>query len=194
MKIQVDKSELNQSLTKINNPISSISWNIFRLNETISNIIDSNTDPETGEISEAALLEIEKLEMNKLEKYESIALLFKNLKSFSDRIKEESKVLAERSKQYENKAERIKYFLDRQLNGQPLETERIKVSYRKSETVEIDDLIIELNGGYDKLPGELVKKEIVYKVDKMKVKEYSKNDLPLPNGITIQKNNNINIK
>ena len=194
MKIQIDKSEKNESLQKVVNPISSISWNIFKLNETILSIIDMGTDPETGEISEAALLEVEKLEMDKLVKYESIALLFKNLKSFSDRIKEESKVLAERAKSYESKADRIKYFLDRQLNGQTLETESVKVSYRKSETVEIDDMVIELNGGYDKLPGELVKKEILYKVDKMKVKEYSKNDLPLPDGITIKKNNNIQIK
>ena len=33
MKIQIDKSEKNESLQKVVNPISSISWNIFKLNE-----------------------------------------------------------------------------------------------------------------------------------------------------------------
>ena len=94
-------------------------------------------DVETGEI-----LDIEKLEALQIErdeKIEKVALWYKDLVGDAEKIKAEKTALAEREAAMRKKAESIKEWLGRALNGEKLSTPRVALSFRKSEAVEIVD-------------------------------------------------------
>lgn len=76
------------------------------------------------------------------EKADSIACLLKNLEAECKAIKAEEDRLAERRKAKEKSHERIKQYLSATLQSAGLtkiETARNRITFRKSETVEIDD-------------------------------------------------------
>lgn len=104
----------------------------------IDQAILSLVDPETGEILDYESFEA--LQMEKEQKIENIALYIKNLTAEAKAIRDEEKNLAERRKTAENKAESLKRYLDTILNGQALKTAKFAVSYRRTESVEIDDI------------------------------------------------------
>lgn len=94
-------------------------------------------DMETGEI-----LDVEKLnelQMERNEKIEKVALWYKNLVSDAAAYKAEKEVFAEREKVAKNKADNLKKWLESALSGSKMTTEKVAISFRKSEAVEIED-------------------------------------------------------
>ena len=94
-------------------------------------------DMETGEVSDEEAFDA--LQMARDEKIENIGLYIKDLTAEAKAIKDEETALAARRKTAENKVERLKNLLDYALRGQKFSTPRLKVSYRKSQTVEVSD-------------------------------------------------------
>lgn len=106
-------------------------------------------DEETGEIvDEGAWAEFEQLALDRDTKIENIALFIKNLKSDAEAYKAEKDVFARKQKAAETKAENLKSYLQRILNGEKFKSTRASVSYRKSETVEISIPVIDLPEEY----------------------------------------------
>ena len=93
-------------------------------------------DTETGEIVD--LEAIEALEMERDTKLENIGCWYKQLLAEADAIKAEKNAMAEREKVRRNKAESLKGFLGRYLDGKKFETAKVAMSFRKSEAVEFD--------------------------------------------------------
>ena len=92
-------------------------------------------DMETGEI-----LDFERLaglQMEWGEKVENIALWIKNLAAEAEALKAEKMAFAARQRAAENKAESLKRYLTDYLSGTRFETTRVKVSFRRSQAVEI---------------------------------------------------------
>lgn len=106
---------------------------LYEINQAMLSLIDD----ETGEISDIDAFNALGIEAN--EKIENTALWYKNLCSDIEAIKAEEKALAERRKQAENRAERLKSYLNFWLNGQKFETPRVKCSFRKTSSVDVDD-------------------------------------------------------
>lgn len=107
--------------------------NLYQINNEIMSCVDD----ETGEI-----IDIEKMEKLQLEhdkKIENIALWIKNLVSDANALKEEERVLTERRKKAESKAEQLRAYLDSVLCGKKFETPKVIAFYRKSSAVEISD-------------------------------------------------------
>lgn len=94
-------------------------------------------DMETGEVSDEEAFDA--LQMARDEKIENIGLYIKDLTAEAKAIKDEEAALAARRKTAENKIERLKNLLDYALRGAKFTTPRLKVSYRKSQTVEVSD-------------------------------------------------------
>ena len=111
--------------------------NIYEIDNAMFSLIDE----ETGEIKDYEAFE--ELQMQKEEKIENTALWYKNLVAESKAIREEEKALAERRKSLENKAENLKYFINRTLDGNKFRTSKVAISYRKSTAVEVDDEFID---------------------------------------------------
>lgn len=110
-----------------------MSMSIYDIDSAIVSLIDE----ETGEISDEEAFDA--LQMERDVKVENIGLYYKDLAAEAKAIKEEEASLAARRKSVENKAERLKHLLDYALNGDKFNSPRLKVSYRKSATVEIKE-------------------------------------------------------
>jgi hypothetical protein len=110
-----------------------MSMSIYDIDAAIVSLIDA----ETGEVSDEEAFDA--LQMERDKKVENIGLLLKNTVAEAKAIKEEEQALAARRKTAENKVERLKNLLAYALHGEKFSTPRLKVSYRKSATVELSD-------------------------------------------------------
>lgn len=104
----------------------------------IDNAILECIDFETGEIVDAEKLN--ELQIQREEKIESVALWYKNVLADAEAIKAEKNVLAEREAKARAKAESIKKWLEFALNGEKMSTPKVEVNFRKSESVEVDEV------------------------------------------------------
>lgn len=93
-------------------------------------------DTESGEIID--LEAIAALEMERDKKIENLGCWYKNLLAEAEALKAQKNAFAEREKVAKAKAESLKGFLGRYLNGKKFETAKVAMSFRKSEAVEFD--------------------------------------------------------
>lgn len=151
---------------------------LYEIEEQILNCVDL----ETGEIIDKEALASLCMERNN--KVEGIALWIKNLLAEAKMIKEEKDNLAYRQKVCENKAESLKDFLSRLLDGEKFKTSKVSISYRKSEKVDVLD-IGKLDDDYLKFKDP--------EPDKTKIKKALKDGICLE-GAQLVESQNIQIK
>ena len=102
--------------------------------------IENCVDFQTGEIDVERLSE---LEIARDEKIQNSALFIKNLRADAEAFKKEKLEFAKRQKQAEMKVNQLKYYLSKCLDGNKFETDKVKISFRKSESVEIDESLFD---------------------------------------------------
>lgn len=107
---------------------------LYEIDEAILSCIDT----ETGEILDADKLNA--LQIEREEKVENVALWIKNLKSDAEALKAEKQAFADRQKAAENKAESLKKWLTEALAGEKFKTTRVAVSFRKTKSVQVEDI------------------------------------------------------
>lgn len=113
-----------------------MSMSIYDIDDAILSIVDM----ETGEIEDEK--RFDELQMERTQKVENIGCFYKNLVAEAKAMKEEEANIAQRRKAVENKAERIKNLLIYALNGAKFESPRLRCSYRKASSVQVDDSFI----------------------------------------------------
>lgn len=154
---------------------------LYELNEQLANF-EFEIDEETGEILNADALD--DITLARDEKIENIALFIKNLKSDAEAYKKEKESFYAKEKAAKNKAERLKEYLEAMLMGEKFKSDRVMISYRKSESLEI-------------LPdAEIAEIYLKYKepeVDKMALKEAIKAGAEI-DGVTLVSKSNMQIK
>ena len=129
---------------------------LYEINQAILECVDI----ETGEIIDQE--QLDSLMMERSEKIESVALWVKNLESDAVAYKAEKEAFDKREKQATNKAKRLKEWLARVCEGEKFTTPRCAVSFRKSETLEIDE------GA--KIPDEYMRTKTTTEPDKVEIK------------------------
>lgn len=129
---------------------------LYEIDEEILNLVDQDT----GEVIDVERLE--QLEMERDKKVSNVACWIKNLKAEAEALKAEKNNLAKRQTACENKAEQLKDYLTYALNGMKYKDARCSISYRKSESVELDDTAI------NTLPDEYIKIEKTVKKAELK--------------------------
>lgn len=107
--------------------------NIYQIDQAILECVDA----ETGEILDIERLE--QLQMDRDQKIENVACWYKDLVADAEKIRKEELTLADRRKVVENKADRLKKYLDDALAGQKFQTARCSITFRKTTRVEIAD-------------------------------------------------------
>ena len=153
----------------------------MQLYEIDSAILDC-VDVETGEIFDEE--KFEELCLTRDAKVESICLWIKNLNAEAEALKAEKDAFDKRYKAAKNKAESLKKYIATYLEGTPFESTKVKVSFRKSESLEISEDAI--------IPDEYLKfKEP--DVDKTELKRAIKGGLQIQ-GVAVVTNQNIQIK
>ena len=106
---------------------------LYQINEAIMGCVDA----ETGEIIDFDQLDA--LQMAREEKMENIALYIKSLEAEALAISNEVYLLQKRKDSKTNKAKRLREYLSFNLDGQPFETPRVALTFRKSTGVKITD-------------------------------------------------------
>ena len=128
----------------------------------IEELLEKAIDMETGEITDEQLLkQVESLEMEERDKIENLALEYKETDYMISALDEEIKKLKQRQHDFEQKAEKIQTLLGTFLGYNKFETPKVKISFRKSTSVEVVN--------EEDIPSEF-KKEIV---------SLAKKDLPI---------------
>ena len=148
---------------------------LYEIDEELLSLVDQ----ETGEVIDIERLE--QLEMERDKKISNVGCWIKDLKAEAEALKAEKNNLAKRQAVCENKAEQLKEYLTRALNGMKYKDSRCSISYRKSESVEVDDSVI------DKLPEEYIKVE--KSVRKTELKDAMKLGFEFEGCRLIEKNN-----
>lgn len=111
-----------------------MSLSLYHIDQALENLIDH----ETGEVLDFEAFE--ELQMARDAKIDGIACWTKNLTAEAKAIREEELELADRRKKLERKRERLLDYLNRALDGQPYQSARCAISYRKSVSTEITDM------------------------------------------------------
>lgn len=113
-------------------------FSLYEINYQIETALNRAVDQETGEIiSEKALEALQELEMQKDEKVEQLALLYKNKIAEAAALKAEKMAFSARQTAAENAAESIKQYLTQTLHGEKFKSDRCSIGWRKSESVTI---------------------------------------------------------
>jgi len=143
---------------------------------------------ETGEVDS---LEIEKVEMQKVEKVTNLVHIFKEYEYESEKFKSEIEKLQDRKRVSDNAIKSLKTYIELLADGEKYEGVSFKIGFRKSESIEIDELNINVQNLKVLIPGAVI---IEYKFNKSKIKEYYRINKTLPEGVSIVEKNNIQIK
>ena len=151
--------------------------NLYEIDAQIMSLVDE----ETGEILDTDRLD--ELAMTRDAKIENIACWIKNLNAEAEALKAEKMAFADRQKKAENKAASLKKYLSDYLAGQKFESAKAKISFRKSESLEITDI--------SKIPDEYLK--ITKSANKDDIKTAMKCGAVIEGAVLVQ-NNNISIK
>lgn len=130
--------------------------NLYEIDREIMSCVDA----ETGEIIDPERLE--NLFMERNQKIENVTLWIKNLLSDAQAYKAEKEAFAEREQAALKKAEQLKEWLSKALEGQKFSTGKCAVSFRRSERVEILDETI--------IPKKYLTKTVSFKPDKTAIK------------------------
>lgn len=152
--------------------------NLFEIDAAILDCVDV----ETGEVFDVD--RFEELELTREAKIENICLWIKNLKAEAEALKAEKDAFAQRQKAAENKMESLKRYISGYLDGTAFESAKVKVSFRKSESLEISDVY--------RIPEDFLKYQEPY-VDKAALKKAIKDGAAIE-GAEIVENYNIQIK
>ena len=107
---------------------------LYEINQQIMDCIDA----ETGEIIDAEKLGA--LQMERDDKIENVALWIKDLKAEIDALKAEKQAFADRQKSAERKLESLNKWLTEALAGEKFKTTKVAVSFRKTNSVQINNI------------------------------------------------------
>lgn len=152
---------------------------LYEIDKSILECIDQ----ETGELIDFE--RFESLQMERNQKIENVALWVKNLQSDALAYKAEKEAFAEREKAATKKAEQLKEWLAKVLEGQKFSTGKCAVSFRKSTKLEVLD---ELS-----IPDDLMVKTVTVKPDAYAIKTLMKDGMVVP-GCRLVENLNTQIK
>ena len=152
--------------------------NLYEIDAEILNCVDV----ETGEIFDVD--RFEELNLTREAKIENICLWIKNLRAEAEALKAEKEVFDKRKKAVENKMESLKKYISGYLQGTSFESTKVKVSFRKSKTLEISEGAI--------IPSEYLL-YIEPCVDKLGLKKAIVSGLKI-DGVTIEENYNMIIR
>ena len=150
---------------------------LYEINQAIMDCMDM----ETGEILDVHQLDA--LQMQLEDKLEGIGCWIKNLEAEAAAYKAEKDAFAAREKAAKNKAASLKNYLASYLQGCPFETLRVKISFRKSESLEVSESAV--------VPEEYLKHTV--EVDIAELKKAVKAGLVL-DGVQLIQKQNIQIK
>ena len=136
-------------------------------------------DTDTGEVFDEEYLN--GLRIAKTRKVENIACWIKNLQAEAEAYKKEEEAFRIRRKQAESRIESLKRYLTNWVSGEKIETDRCKVTWRKSVSVEIQD--------ESRVPEDYKKEKVIMNIDKVSIKKALTGGEEVPGASLLEKQN-----
>lgn len=156
---------------------------LYKIARSIQNCFKTPTgeyiDTDTGEVLDEEYLN--GLRIAKTRKVENIACWIKNLQAEVEAYKKEEEAFRTRRKQAENRIESLKRYLTSWVSGEKIETDRCKVSWRKSVSVEIQD--------ESRVPEDYKKEKVIVNIDKVSIKKALTGGEDVPGASLLEKQN-----
>lgn len=166
-------------------------FQLYKVHQEINDLIESYIDPETGELSEIANAHFNQLQLKREDAIHQLCLVNLESKTKAEAVANEIKRLGTIKKSLDTTAEVAERIISKELaEGETYQFENAKISYRKSEVVEVEDTLDLSQLAFDQ--PELVK--LSYAINKVEAKKMAKDGKPLPEGIVIVKKNSLVIK
>lgn len=158
---------------------------LYEIDQELRQLLEAvQIDEETGEILDGFDPEkVEELNILRDKKLEGVALFVKELSYEEEALKAEAKKLTERAKSKHNKAQSLVNYLSMSLlnnNQTKYETNKVALSFRKSEAVETDETLV---------PKKYFKKKIELALDKAGIKKLLKAGKKIRGCLLIEKQN-----
>ena len=112
---------------------------LWQMTAKIEQLINEGVDPETGEISEEVLAELEAMEISREEKAINWGLYIKGEIVEGEAVQKQADALSMRAKGHKARAERLRERLERLLEqGECFKDPRVLVKWRKSSAVDVN--------------------------------------------------------
>ncbi len=138
---------------------------LYELNKQIEACIkiadDKFVNTEDGEVLDLEAMEA--LELAREVKIENVAMYIKSKRALAEGIKAEIESLTKRMKSCKNEVERCTEYLANNFEREKYETAKVKLSWRKSESVNVPDVTL--------LPEEYRRVKEVVEADKNAIKD-----------------------
>jgi hypothetical protein len=157
---------------------------LFEINEQVDELLETiytQAEENDGEYDEELEERLGELQVEREDKIEGVILYYKSLIASAKAIKEEEKVLAERRKRAESRAESIKNWLGFILEGNKFQTSKVAISYRKSEQIIVED--------FESIPEEYQKVKTIIDADKIAIKKAIKSGIEVAGAELVTKQN-----
>lgn len=162
---------------------------LYEINADIENLLNSVTDPETGEVVDPDALE--GLLMEREQKLENVVLYAKDIHAEWVAVSHEIMALQQRADRLENTEKSLKVYLAGALRWEKFTTPKCEVSFRKSETVEVDEEFVAWAKA--NFAEHLINHKETDQPNKAEIKKYLKEGKPLEHCRIVAKQN-ISIK
>ena len=165
---------------------------LYNIDNKILEIIERGfvVDEDTGEIIDSAEevnAKLEELEFDRAAKIENIALYIKNMESLVVSLKAEEKALADRRRAREKRIENLKNYLTSSMvaaNENGIETSKVCISFRKSESVVVNEALLDQ---------KYFNEKVTYTPDKTAIKKALKDGATI-DGAYIETKQNLQIR
>lgn len=115
---------------------------LFDIEADIREALENLEIDEDGCVTPESFGKLEALKEERERKLENVALFYKETLVEVEALKNEADKLKERARIAQNRADGLKAYLVSSLNGEPLQTARVAVTYRKSQSVDIDEELL----------------------------------------------------
>lgn len=115
---------------------------LFDIEADIREALENLEVDEDGCVTPESFGKLEALKEERERKLENVALFYKETLVEVEALKNEADKLKERARIAQNRADGLKAYLVSSLNGEPLQTARVAVTYRKSQSVDIDEELL----------------------------------------------------
>lgn len=164
---------------------------LFQISNFVTRLLVENVDEETGEIKDEKIFAfLQTADVKKAELISTATVSLKHYRDLAQHVANKIKQLSDIKKSYSQFENTLKNVLIKFVEpNETIESDQFRLSWRKSTTVE-KDLFLDMEEFAKKFP-ELVK--ISYELNKMEIKKIAKAG-PIPEGIKLVTNNNIQIK
>lgn len=155
---------------------------LFEIDKAIADF-EFEIDEDTGEILN--IQDLDDLQMAREQKIENVGLYIKNLEAEATAVENQEKIFADRKRRIRKKIEGLKGFLGYALQGEKFKTDRVEMSFRKSESVLIKDEYL--------IPDDYCEFTVTRRPNKTNLKKALKDGKEIM-GVELIEKNNVQIK